>query len=139
MLRPRRARHFDICIFGEDTISQILEGITHNERVDNRPVRVVRTKGAPEDRSCAVAYIAASEDEHIESDLADVAAGETLTVSEAPHFLDRGGMIQFVLVANHVRFAVNLDAIKRTHLVLSSELLRVAASVSEKRTGEGSP
>jgi hypothetical protein len=126
---------FDICIFGQETISRILEGITHNEQIDNRPVRVVRTKGAYEDRSCAIAYIGASEDERIESDLADVTGGATLTVSDAPHFLARGGMIQFFPVANHVRFAVNLDAIKRTHLVLSSELLRVAASVS----GEGLP
>lgn len=126
---------FDICIFGQDAINRVLEGITHNEQIDNRPVRIVRTKGSPEDRSCAIAYISTSDDEHIESDLASIAGGETLTVSDTPHFLARGGMIQFVLVANHVRFAVNLDAIKRTHLVMSSELLRVAASVS----GEGLP
>jgi hypothetical protein len=48
-------------------------------------------------------------------------------------------MIQFVILANHVRFTVNLDAIKRTHLSLSSELLRVAASVSGKQPGEGLP
>ena len=60
---------FDICIFGQDPISRILEGITRNEQIDNRPVRVVRTKGASEDRSCAIAYIGASEDDHIESDL----------------------------------------------------------------------
>jgi hypothetical protein len=130
---------FDICIFGQDPITQIVEGITHNEKINNRPVRVVRTKGVREDRSCAVAYISASEDEHIESDLTDLAGGETLTVSDAPSFLARGGMIQFVILANHVRFTVNLDAIKRTHLSLSSELLRVAASVSGKQPGEGLP
>jgi hypothetical protein len=121
---------FDICIFGKDPI---------NEQIGNRPVRVVITEGTHEDRSCAIAYIGASEDEHVESDLADLAGGETLTVSDAPRFLARGGMIQFVMVANHVRFAVNLDAIKRTHLALSSELLRVAASVSGKQPGEGLP
>jgi hypothetical protein len=41
-------------------------------------------------------------------------------------------MIQFVLIANNVRFTVNLDAVSRAHLVLSSELLRVASSVSGK-------
>lgn len=130
---------FDICVFGQGPISQILEGITHNEQIDNRPVRVVRTKGVSEDRSCAIAYIGASEEDRIEGDLAHLAGGQTLTVSDAPNFLARGGMIQFVLVADHVRFAVNLDAIKRTHLVLSSELLRVAASVSGKQSGEGLP
>ncbi len=130
---------FDICIFGQDPMNRILEGITRNEQIDNRPVRLVRTKGSREDRSCAIAYISGSEADHIESDLSGLAGGETLTVSDAPHFLARGGMIQFVLVANHVRFAVNLDAIKRTHLVLSSELLRVAASVSGKQSAEGLP
>jgi hypothetical protein len=44
-------------------------------------------------------------------------------------FLKRGGMIQFVIEEDHVRFAVNLEAVGRTHLVLSSELLRVASWV----------
>jgi hypothetical protein len=33
---------------------------------------------------------------------------------------------------SHVRFAVNLEAVEHTHLVLSSELLRVALSVTGK-------
>jgi hypothetical protein len=45
-------------------------------------------------------------------------------------------MIQFLLVSDHVRFSVNLDPVRRTHLVLSSDLLRVAASVSGNRPGE---
>jgi hypothetical protein len=45
-------------------------------------------------------------------------------------------MIEFVLVSNHVRFAVNLDAVRRAHIVLSSELLRVAASVTGAVSGQ---
>jgi hypothetical protein len=58
-----------------------------------------------------------------------------LTVSDAASFLQRGGMIQFLTVENHVRFAVNLDAVRGAQLSLSSELLRVATSVN----GETSP
>jgi hypothetical protein len=58
-----------------------------------------------------------------------------LTVSDAANFLQQGGMIQFLTVENHVRFAVNLDAVRSARLTLSSELLRVATSVS----GETSP
>jgi hypothetical protein len=39
-------------------------------------------------------------------------------------------MIQFVLVGDHVRFAVNLEAVSRHRIVLSSELLKVAATVT---------
>jgi len=62
-----------------------------------------------------------------------------LTVSDAPDFLKYGGMIQFVSEDNRVRFAVNLDAVNRTHIVLSSELLRVASSVTGGPQQEARP
>jgi uncharacterized protein len=61
--------------------------------------------------------------------LAAVAKSAVLTVSDFPEFLKRGGMIQFVLEGNRVRFEVNLSAAKNAGLTLSSELLKVAAAV----------
>ena len=45
-------------------------------------------------------------------------------------------MIQFVLVEDHVRFSVNLDACNRHGVGLSSELLKVAVTVTGK-AGDG--
>jgi hypothetical protein len=45
-------------------------------------------------------------------------------------------MIQFVTQQSHVRFAVNLDAVRNARLSLSSELLRVAISVTGKPPAE---
>jgi hypothetical protein len=75
----------------------------------------------------------------MQADLAALGKVDVLTVSDAPDFLKEGGMVQFVVVDNHVRFAVNLDAVNRTHLVLSSELLRVASAVTGKPPAEGLP
>ena len=52
-----------------------------------------------------------------------------LTVSEAPQFVQRGGMIGLSVEAKRVRFTVNLEAAQEAGLSLNSELLRVAASV----------
>jgi hypothetical protein len=52
-----------------------------------------------------------------------------LTVSDMPQFSQRGGMIQFVLEGKKVRFEVNLTAVQRAGLTLSSELLKVATTV----------
>jgi hypothetical protein len=95
----------------------------------------VRLKTAAEARGCAIAYISASEGNRLETDLDALRSQAVLTVSDAANFLQRGGMIQFVTVENHVRFAVNLGAVRGAQLSLSSELLRVATSV----TGEKSP
>jgi hypothetical protein len=66
----------------------------------------------------------------MERDLEQLGNASVLTVSTSPDFLEEGGMIQFVVQQNRVRFAVNLDAATRAHIQLSSELLKVAVSVS---------
>jgi YfiR/HmsC-like len=137
------SNNFNICIVGDDPFGGALDNITAGEQIDGRPVRIVRLQkpdlDKPDSRACAIAYLSASEDRRIEQDLAAMRDSDTLTVSDAPDFLKRGGMIQFLLVSNHVRFSVNLDPVRRTHLNLSSELLRVAASVSGNRPGEVQP
>jgi hypothetical protein len=50
-------------------------------------------------------------------------------VSDMPRFAERGGMIQFILEENRVRFQVNLAAAQNAGLVLSSQLLKLAALV----------
>jgi hypothetical protein len=56
-----------------------------------------------------------------------------LTVSDAPRFAARGGMIEFVREGEHVRFTVNVDAAKRAGLSISSRLLRVARGIEGTR------
>lgn len=129
-------QNFDICIVGEDPLGPTLDDLTQNEQLDSKPVRVVRLKTAAEARQCSIAYISAAEGSRVKSDL-DVLRGQpVLTVSDADNFLQYGGMIQFVIQAKHVRFAVNLDAVRNARLSLSSELLRVAISVTGKPPAE---
>jgi len=121
---------FDICIVGEDPLGHTLDDITANEELDSKPVRVVRLKTAAEARGCAVAYISSSEGARVGADLEALRGQPVLTVSDDANFLQHGGMIQFVTVGNHVRFAVNLNAARNAQLGLSSELLKVAISVN---------
>lgn len=121
---------FDICVVGEDPLGATLDELTASEQLDGKPVRVLRLKSPAEARGCAIAYISADEGPRLAEDLEALRDSEVLTVSDAPDFLRRGGMIQFVTIENHVRFAVNLDAARKEHLALSSELLRVAVSVN---------
>jgi hypothetical protein len=121
---------FNICIVGLDPFGRSLDDITSNESIDGRPVRVLRLSGPDAARGCSIAYIGSTETRRISEDIAVFGAADVLTVSDAPDFLQHGGMIQFVFVSNHVRFSVNLDAVRHSHVVLSSELLRVAVSVT---------
>jgi hypothetical protein len=100
------------------------------QSIDSRPVRIVRVKDGTQARNCGIAYVSDSEGVRIDKDLEELSGADVLTVGDGSTFLAQGGMIQFLLLSNHVRFAVNLEAVRKTHLVLSSELLRVAYSIA---------
>ena len=130
---------FDICLVGDDPLGPRLETLTANERLDGKPVHVTRLKSAAEARSCAIAYISAGESARLGADLDSFRGQPVLTVSDTPNFLQQGGMIQFINVGNHVRFNVNLDAVRNAQLSLGSELLKVAVSVSGQTPAEVRP
>jgi len=120
---------FDICLLGHDPIAQALEATALNERMQDRPVRVRKLDKAADARSCAIVFMGTSEAPRIDKDLEAVQGSSVLTVSDAPHFIERGGIIQFLLQGNKVRFAINLSSATRARVSLSSELLEVAVSV----------
>ena len=121
---------FDICLLGRDDIGAALEKLTANERNDGLPERTVRLPRAAAGRSCAIVFISNSEAERVDRELAELAGAPVLTVSDMPRFLEHGGMIQFDMQGKHVRFSVALNPVNRAGLSLSSELLKVALSVT---------
>jgi hypothetical protein len=124
-----RRSTFDICTLGHDPIGHFLDDVVANQSIDGRPVRAVRIGDAYAVKGCDIVFISPDEGDGIPLDLDAIGKADVLTVSDAPDFLKYGGMIQFVDEGNRVRFAVNLDAVNRTHITLSSELLRVASSL----------
>lgn len=130
---------FDICIIGDSPIEAPLRAVTANESIGDRPIRILHSKDGSQARTCQIAYLSASEGPRLAQDLEELRGADALTVSDTSSFLAEGGMIEFLLVSNHVRFSVDLGAVKRTHLVLSSEFLRVAYSVSGQPGKVGAP
>jgi len=120
---------FDICVLGRDPIQHSLEAIALNERVDDRPVRVRQLDNPADARACAIVYIGASEAARVDKDIAALQGSTALTVSDLPKFIEHGGMIQFLLQSNKLRFGVDLGPTMHARLSLSSELLKVAVFV----------
>ncbi len=119
---------FTICILGRDPFGPVLDATVSGERINGKNVSARRIDSVRQIQSCHIVFISSSEDSRLKSLLPELNPG-VLTVSDAPHFLDRGGMVQFVLDGNRVRFEVNLSAAEKAGLSLSSELLKVATNV----------
>ena len=127
---------FSICILGQDNFGEKLNNLIAGETMQGREVAARRLASIADADNCQILFIGASETARLEKDLAVLETRPILTVSSLPSFLEHGGMIQFLLEDNRVRFAVNLPAARRTGLALSSELLKVAVYVTTKPTGK---
>jgi YfiR/HmsC-like len=120
---------FSICVLGRNPFGHALANTVANETIDGKSV-VAKQVVTPEDAAvCRVLFISSSEERRLKQIIAELGNMSVLTVSDLPWFTGRGGMIQFVLQDNRVRFQVNVATAKRAGLVMSSELLKLATEV----------
>lgn len=127
----------NLCVAGQRQYADTLQKIVTGEAVDGRPLSV-RTIARPEEEAgCGILFIGAVDQDRMDAMLAAGTGKPMLTVSDAPGFLDHGGMIQFLVLQNRVRFSVNLNAVRQSGLSLDSELLKVAVSVNGKSPDGG--
>ena len=124
-----------LCVAGQDAIREFLGRMVAGEQIEGRAIEVKQLDRSDEAGTCSMLFIGAGERNQVDAYLAASAGKPVLTVGDEPDFLARGGVIQFVLSGNHVRFSVNLDAATRNSLQLSSELLKVAIRVTGKPGG----
>lgn len=128
-----------ICIASAPTFAAGVERTVANETIDGRNLDVRQISRPEDEAGCAILFIDATQREQSDALLRGAADKPILTVSDLPDFLARGGMIQFHIIQKRVRFSVNLDAVSRSHLSMSSELLKVAVDVKGHLPAGGAP
>lgn len=128
---------FTICVFGQDPFGSILDASVAGRIIDGKGVIAKRISAPREVLNCQILFISSSEEGRLDKVLTALNKAAILTVSDMPEFSERGGMIHFLLEGNRVRFDVNLTATQNAGLTLSSELLKVAATVKKIRPARG--
>ena len=126
---PSTEDSFAICVLGKDPFGTTFDTTIAGESINGKKV-VIKRLAKPHDAvSCRILFISSSEEGRLREILADLSKTSVLTVSDMPQFARRGGMVEFVVDSNRVRFGVNLTSAERAGLTLSSQLLKVAISV----------
>jgi hypothetical protein len=120
---------FNVCILGQDPFGPALDAILAGETISGKNISAKRISTPQEAVNCQILFMSAAEENQLNSIIEALDKGAVLTVSDMPRFSRRGGMIQFVVEGKKVRFEVNLTAVQRAGLTLSSELLKVATAV----------
>jgi YfiR/HmsC-like len=119
-----------ICLLGRDTLGGALTAL-ESRQVNNRPVRVKIAMTSDEVRSCHVVFVSDSEERRIVPLLRSLAERPILTVSDMGGFVEFGGAIGIVQGDTRLQFDVNRRALEQVKLKASSQLLKLARTLSD--------
>jgi len=131
---PQPDSPFVIGILGNDPFGATLDTIVADKKIDGRGFAVKRLKWSKDSKDlkgCNILFISSSEKEHLDSVVEAMKGLPILTIGDAPGFAKRGGIINFTLEDNKVRFEVNVEAAKHADLTISSRLLTLAKIVQQ--------
>jgi hypothetical protein len=126
-----------LCIFGRDPFGDAIDEVVRGKSVNGREFAIRRMSKLEDLRGCHLVFISTSEARHLSEVLEGLKGTASLTVGDGEGFAERGGAIEFFVEGNKVRFSVNVDAIKRAHLEVSSKLLALAKIVHDGDRGKG--
>ena len=115
-------------VFGDDPFGAALQSL-RGKTVRGRRLIIKRFDSLLDLDQCHILFITSSAPQQQQKALESLEGSNVLTVGEMQRFAQMGGIINFVIRKNKLRFEINLDAGKRAGLVISSQLLKLADSV----------
>jgi hypothetical protein len=123
-----------IGILGNDPFGATLDRIVADKKINGRGFVIKRLKWGRDLKNlkdCNILFVSSSEKEHMDSVVDAMKWLPILTIGETPGFAKRGGIINFTLEDNKVRFEVNVEAAKYANLTISSRLLTLARIIQQ--------
>ena len=118
-------------IAGEDRFGNALN-LIRGKKVKGRTLVINNAVDSNNLTNCDILFISSSEKDRLPSLMAALKDLPILTVSEIEGFAQRGGIINFIIVDNKVRFEINPDAAKQVGIHISAQLLQLARIVTDE-------
>ena len=123
-----------IGVLGSNKIAESLARLADGRMVNGRAVQVRRVAAGDETAMLHLLFIDSSERDRVGDVVKKIGGASVLTVSDAPRFLDAGGVIQLRNEDDRVRFDVDLEHARGSQLVINSKLLALAGIVNPAKT-----
>jgi len=122
----------EICMLGKDPFRGALELVVDGKTVNGRALIIRHIGDIAAARSCQVLFVSTSEADRVSEITKAVRGWNILTVSEINRFSERGGIINFLMEGQRVRFRINTKMAASAGLTISSKLLQLAVVRPDK-------
>lgn len=130
-----KKKQLRLCIVGKNPFGSILT-LINKEGVLEEDIVIKQSVSYEEMNKCHILFIASSEQSNLEEILKKVSYFPVLVVGDTEGFIQRGVDVNFKKINNRINFEINIDAVKRKGIKISSELLKLALVTYEDKTYE---
>lgn len=120
-----------IGVLGADPFNGTLDQVLKGKQANGRTFEVKHLKWGADLKGCNILFVGDSEAPHLDELFHSIKGLPILTIGETPGFAQRGGIINFVVEDNRVRFEIDVDAAKQANINISSRLLSLATIVHQ--------
>jgi hypothetical protein len=127
---------FCVGVLGNDPFGPALDRTVQGEIVNHHKIIVKRWQRIEDCKDCQMVFVCRSEEKNLPGILTALDSGPVLTVSEMRGFARRGGIINFYLEGNKVRFEINPLVARRSKLKISAQLLSLGKIVESEEGGK---
>jgi hypothetical protein len=116
-----------VCVVGDVATRDALQRIFRDVRVDGRPVAVAFGRPDKPPAPCHALWVSTVSSDQAARLVGALGAEPVLTMSDIEGFNGRGGIAEFFYDnAQKLRFSIDLEALKKSRLQLSSRLLSLS-------------
>ena len=116
-------------VLGKNVFGNNLEKTIRDRKVNNRGFQFRNYTSITEATNCQILFVSPSEKADFPKIVGALRDASVLTVSETDGFIQAGGMINFMIQDDKIRFQINDEAAKKGRLNISSKLLSLAVPV----------
>ncbi len=120
-----------LCVLGGNPFGPALETI-RGKPVNEREMEVTLLDINADTRECAMLFIAAPAEKHLERIVALSRGTGMLTIGDTEGFAQRGAVLNFFPENGKIRFEINQQASRRAGVKISSQLLKLARILQEE-------
>ena len=117
-----------LCIYGKNDFGNTLDFLK-DKNFELKKINNVKNADA-----CNILFINPSKTKSLRPIMKQLADSGVLTVSESKGFTNQGGIVNFYIDKNNVRFEINLDVANQAGFKISSKLLKIANVKETKKS-----
>lgn len=121
-----------LCVLGQDPFGSALDALTEKS-IKGRPLHITRLSQPSNAGDCHILFIDRTEIPHTHAILSTLNVKAILTVCDDERCAQQGMMINLRTVNDKIQMEMNVEAIQRTPLKVSSQLIKLAHVIKENR------